>query len=241
MSHSPGVLVALDYARLDDAMALAELVSEHVTGFKVGLELLMGPDLDVIERIGRLGLPVFADAKLHDIPATVEAAAFQLARRGARWVTVHASGGPEMLDAAVRGLEKGNAERGSEDPCGALGVTVLTSLADDDIPSLGMRGTVEEQVERLIETTGGRGLEGFVCAVSEARLVKRLSPDLLAVTPGIRPSGVGSDDQKRVATVEQAVRAGSDLLVVGRAVTSSEDPKSMAARIRGEIGAVGEV
>ncbi|REK17331.1 MAG: orotidine-5'-phosphate decarboxylase [Actinobacteria bacterium] len=226
-----GLIVALDFPDVDQAMAIARGVRDHVDGFKVGHELLFGPDAAPVERVAGLGLPVFADAKLHDIPATVEAGARQLGRRGARWVTVHASGGRQMLEAAVAGLNEG-----SEGSAGVLAVSVLTSLGDDDLAAIGMMGEVGDQVSRLVALSASSGVEGVVCAVSEVATAKSTAPGLIAFTPGIRTGKEGvSDDQKRTSTVEEAVAAGSDYLVVGRPITRHSDPAGAAQSIKNQL------
>lgn len=224
-----GVLLALDLETVDEAVNLARVVKPHVAGFKIGLGLLHGQP-DSIERIVEVGLPVFADAKLHDIPAQVEEAAKQLGRRGARWVTAHLSGGARMLEAAVNGLAEGSGGRG-----GILGVSILTSLDDDDLGAIGMNGPTGAAVQRLARMAAGVPVEGVVCSVHEVSIAREAAGDLLLVTPGIRPSAVDDHDQKRTATVEAALRAGADYLVVGRAISSAADPAGVAAAIAEEM------
>lgn len=230
-----GVLVALDLPTLGEAVDLASSIRDHVTGFKVGLGLLHR-EPGSVERIADLGLPVFADAKLHDIPAQVESAARALGRRGARWVTAHIPGGREMLQAAVTGLAEGSGGK-----AGILGVSVLTSLGEEDLADIGVTGSSDAAVERLVRIAAGVPVEGIVSAVREVSIVRQVSSDLITVTPGIRPDGVGDDDQKRTATVQMGIDAGSDYLVVGRPITASVDPIAAAAAIAGEIGAESRV
>ncbi len=226
-----GVLVALDLPTVDDAVVMARAVQEHVSGFKVGLGLLHC-ESGSIERIADLGLPVFADAKLHDIPAQVESAARALGRRGARWVTAHIAGGSEMLQAAVAGLAEGSGGK-----AGILGISILTSIGEDDLSAIGVGGPADIAVERLVHIAAGVPVEGVVSAVREVPIVRRVGPSLVTVTPGIRPVGVGADDQKRTATVQMGIDAGSDYLVVGRPITASQDPVAVAAAIAEEISA----
>ncbi|MEX0797669.1 MAG: orotidine-5'-phosphate decarboxylase [Acidimicrobiia bacterium] len=226
-----GILVALDLPTVDRAVDLAASIKDHVSGFKVGLGLLHG-ESGSIERIADLGLPVFADAKLHDIPAQVESAARALGQRGARWVTAHIPGGSEMLRAAVAGLAEG-----SDGKAGILGVSVLTSIGEEDLADIGVRGPADAAVERLVQIAAGVPVEGIVSAVHEVSIVRRVSPALITVTPGIRPLGVGDHDQKRTATVQMGIEAGADYLVVGRAISASDDPVGAAAAIAEEIGA----
>lgn len=224
-----GLLVALDIPELDRAVEVARKVRPHVSGYKVGLQLLLGPDPYSVERLAELEKPIFVDAKLHDIPATVERAAFQLGKRGARWITVHAGGGSEMLRAGIQGLNEG-----SGGTAGVLGVTVLTSLADQDLYDLGLAGDIPSHTERMVKLAASAGSEGVICSVHEVELVHRVS-SLITVTPGIRPSTSGSDDQKRVATPTMAVQAGSTYVVVGRPITKATDMAAAAAAISQEL------
>ncbi|MGH8945084.1 MAG: orotidine-5'-phosphate decarboxylase [Acidimicrobiia bacterium] len=216
------LLVALDLPELDAAEDLARVLLPHVGGFKVGLELLMSEGPTAVSRIASLGLPVFADAKLHDIPNTAGAAARALSARGARWVTAHALGGRAMLEAVAEGLGEG---------AGLLAVTVLTSIGDDELETLEGSETVASQVRRLAGLALSAGAEGVICAVDEVGTVREVSNELLVVTPGIRTDVGERHDQRRVATPEEAMAAGADLIVVGRAVTGSPDPVASASRI----------
>ena len=221
----PPILVALDTATAAEARRLAAALVPHVAGFKIGLELLMGPGPSLISELRQLGRPVFVDAKLHDIPNTVEAAARQLGSAGARWVTVHASGGTAMMRAAVTGLAEGAANT----TAGILAVTVLTSL--DDLAEIGVEDPIADQVGRLAALAAGAGVEGVVCSTREIRVCANAAPNLKRVVPGIRPAGVARHDQARVATPEAAIDEGADFLVIGRAITKSPDPVAAAARI----------
>ena len=221
------VIVALDVPRLDDAETLARSLADHVGGFKVGLELMMTHGPGAVTRIAALGRPVFADAKLHDIPSTVERAAAALGRHGARWVTTHAAGGLEMISAAVRGLNVGS---GGGDN-GVLAVTVLTSLDEEDLSALGLNTSVAEHSGLLARIAHDAGAEGVVCSPHEVPVVKSVSADLLVVTPGIRVDKGDADDQKRIATPAAAAAAGADLLVVGRPITAAPNPVAAAAAI----------
>jgi orotidine-5'-phosphate decarboxylase len=228
------LLVALDVPTGDEAIGLARDLHPHVGGFKVGLGLLMGEGPGIVTPIADLGAPVFVDAKLHDIPNTVSAAARRFRSIGARWVTVHASGGGAMLEAAVEALSAGDGP-----PVGVLAVTVLTSLDGGGLREVGVERSVEEQAEALAAVAARAGAEGVVCAVSEASGIKSLDLDLVVATPGIRPAAGDNADQKRVATVRAAIEAGADLLVVGRPITAADDPVAAAQAISGEMaGAV---
>lgn len=226
------VLVALDFPTAEEAVRLAERLAPHVGGFKVGLELMMGPGPATLAAIRQLGKPVFADAKLFDIPNTVEAAARQLGSLGARWVTVHAGGGREMIEAAVAGLTQG--ARGNE--AGILAVTVLTSFDPAGLAAVGVSGTVGKQTARLARLAASAGAEGVVCSVRELGDVGQVAPGLLRVTPGIRPAGSDPDDQARIATAAEAIKRGADFIVIGRPITRAKDPASVMKAINRELG-----
>ena len=226
------ILVALDVPTADEAVRLARAVRPYVAGFKVGLELLMGPGPATVAALAADGSDVFADAKLHDIPTTVERAAAQLGRLGARWVTVHAAGGLVQLEAAVAGLAAGAGGR----TAGVLAVTVLTSFDDATLAEVGVQGTTGRHTSRLAKLARRSGAEGVVCAVRELGVVAQAAPDLVKVTPGIRPAGNDPDDQKRVATPAEAMARGADYLVVGRPITRASDPAAAAAAIADELG-----
>lgn len=230
----PGLIVALDQPDSKSALELAIPLLPYVDGFKVGLELLFGAT-SALEQVVDLGLPVFADAKLHDIPATVRGAARQLGRRGARWVTVHLSGGQEMVQAAGEGLAEG-----SIGESGILGVSVLTSLDRRDLEKQGIARSVDDQVVALLDIADSGGAEGVVCAVHEAGLVKAERPRLRVFTPGVRTRDSLAHDQKRVATVEAAIEAGSDYVVVGRAITAAEDVVAAAAAVASLLDSAGK-
>lgn len=228
---SSPILVALDFSSVEEALAVARDVRPHVGGFKVGLELMLTAGPSTVAEVAELGLPVFADAKLHDIPNTVHAAARSLAAHGARWVTVHGAGGAGMIEAAVEGVGKGS--RGT---AGALVVTVLTSLNDSDLADTGIGRGMADQVRAMADLAHRSGAEGVICSPGETSLVKEAFPGLLAVTPGIRPMGSGADDQARFAAPETALAAGADYLVVGRPITRAPDPADAARAIALSLG-----
>jgi orotidine-5'-phosphate decarboxylase len=222
--------VALDVATAEQAVRLAKAVEPHVGGFKIGLGLLHGPGPAVTSALVDLGLPVFVDAKLHDIPSQVGAAARRLGRLGARWVTAHVGGGIPMLEAVVEGL--GETSGGT---AGVLGVTVLTSLDEAALAAVGLAVTPGKLVSRMARAAARAGCEGLICSPRELRVVATVTPDLLRVTPGIRPAGVAAGDQARVATPQAALAKGADWLVVGRAITAAPDPVGAAAALAAEL------
>jgi len=220
------VIVALDLPTADVAVAMARKVAPYVGGFKVGLELMMGSGVDTVAKIGELGKPVFADAKLHDIPNTVRMAASQIGRRNPRWVTVHACGGQAMMEAAVEGLARTAPE------AGVLAVTVLTSLDDVTLGTVGVNHSAVNQVGRLARLAAVAGCEGVVCSVKEIPEVKRSATSLVRFTPGVRPVGVSHNDQARVATPAEAISQGADYLVIGRPITTAPDPVEAARALK---------
>jgi len=220
------IIVALDLPRLEEAKTLARSLVDDVGGFKVGMELLMGAGPAAIEAIATLGKPVFVDAKLHDIPNTVERAATRIKSAGARWVTVHATGGEEMMQAAVEGM-------GGD---GVLAITMLTSLSQADLESIGVPALASDYVVALASLAADSRAEGVVCSAEEIRRVKDKEPSLAVFTPGLRPAASDIDDQKRVATPEQARADGANFLVIGRPITRAADPVTAVRNIASAIG-----
>jgi orotidine-5'-phosphate decarboxylase len=204
-----------------------------VGGFKIGLQLLFGPGPATVALIADLGRPVLVDAKLHDIPTTVRRAAQNLGASGARWVTAHASGGRAMLEAAAEGLATGAGGR----RIGLLAVTVLTSLTDRDLISVGVQANAAAQTARLARLAAEAGCEGLVLSPRELAVAREIAPSLLRATPGIRPAGSEPDDQARLTSPSEAIRHGAHLLVVGRPVTRSADPVEAARAIVAEARA----
>jgi orotidine-5'-phosphate decarboxylase len=216
--------VALDTDDLVVALRVATAVRPHFAVAKVGLELYSAVGPDAITALTDIGMEVFCDLKLHDIPTTVGRSARVLGAEGARWLNAHAAGGIDMLRAFVEGLAEGADDVGLAAPV-ALAVTVLTS--DKEAPPA-----------LLAERAGlaaAAGCDGVVCAVQDIAVIHSAEPGLGCVTPGIRPTGAPPDDQARVATPSQAAHAGSDLLVIGRAVTGADDPVAAAATIEAEV------
>lgn len=233
VSENP-IIVALDMPTAQDAVRMAQAVAPYVGAFKIGLGLLYGPGPGTIDALVRVGKPVFVDAKLHDIPSQVAAAAERIGKHGARWVTAHASGGGDMLEAAVEGLARGAA--GSE--AGVLGVSVLTSLAKSDLERVGIQRTPGQLVGKMAKVADEAGCEGLVCSPLELNVVAQAAPTLKRVTPGIRLTDLG-DDQARTATPREAIARGATMLVIGRPITQAEDPAAAAAAILADITATG--
>jgi orotidine-5'-phosphate decarboxylase len=209
--------LALDVDDLVPALRLAHDLSPWFGTMKVGLELYLAAGPEVVTTLVDLGVDVFCDLKLHDIPTTVGRAARVVGALGARYLNVHAAGGPAMVRAGVEGLREGAAGAGAPEPV-ALAVTVLTSEPEASPHLLRQRVTAGLD----------GGCQGFVCAVTDLPTVRQLAPPAVLVTPGIRPEGSPVDDQGRVATPREALAGGADLLVVGRPVTRAEDPVAAA-------------
>lgn len=230
MSERAPIAYALDFASAQDAREAAARVASAIGMVKVGLELFVheGPSIVAIGR--EVGLPVFLDLKLHDIPETVERAVAQASHLGARLVTVHASGGRAMLKRAVA---RAAAEGGHLAICA---VTVLTSLDDADLHDIGMNGSPNEAAVRLARVAFDEGVRWFVCSPAEVRSLRAaLGKDAVLVTPGVRPANAALGDQKRVATPEQAIADGADWVVVGRPIRDADDPLAAARAIASAI------
>jgi orotidine-5'-phosphate decarboxylase len=217
------IAVALDAPDLETAARWAGLVTPHVSTVKVGLELYLryGPGIVASIR-GASGVKIFLDLKLHDIPATVTGAARAVARLHPDVLTVHAVGGPDVIRCAV--------EAAPDTMIAA--VTVLTSLGEADLERIGVGGPLSDAVRRLAVLAVSAGARGLVCSPREVAVVRaEVGPDVTLITPGVRPAGADAHDQARTATPEEALRAGADLLVIGRPITSAPDPGAAAAAI----------
>ncbi len=218
-----------------DALAMAHSLRGVVCWLKVGMTLFYERGPRIVEELRELDFDVFLDLKLHDIPHQVEGAVRSVASLGARMLTVHATGGTEMLEAAVRGAHEGAAGTGVEPPA-LLAVTVLTSMSSADLETVGVEYSAAEQVLRLAGVARDAGVDGVVCSAQEAAMVRGiLDAGALVVTPGIRPEWAGNDDQSRVATPSQALSRGASHLVIGRPITGAHDPRDAALRIIAEI------
>ncbi|MEB2312898.1 MAG: orotidine-5'-phosphate decarboxylase [Sorangiineae bacterium] len=221
---------ALDYPSLAEARTGASRVREHAGVLKVGLELFVREGAPAVALGEQLGCEVFLDLKLHDIPETVERAVASACGLGARYLTLHAAGGPRMLEAAA-----GRAEREGTGLV-LLAVTVLTSLDAADLAATGVSGSPAEQALRLARLARGAGIPGLVCSAAEVGALREaLGPEPVLVTPGIRPSGASAGDQKRTGSPGGAIRAGSSLLVVGRPIRDAAEPAVAAQALVSEI------
>ncbi|MDG2176923.1 MAG: orotidine-5'-phosphate decarboxylase [Gammaproteobacteria bacterium] len=223
------VIVALDFPDTASALSLINRLDPELCRLKVGKELFTRTGPDFVRNLIKRDFDVFLDLKFHDIPNTVAGAVAAAADLGVWMVNVHAGGGRTMLEAARNAL--------SEDSGTLLiAVTVLTSMGDEDLSELNVSATSAEQVMTLATLSRDYGLDGVVCSARETPMLRQsLGEDFLLVTPGIRPAGDSADDQKRVLTPSEAVRDGSDFLVIGRPVTQAEDPSSKLQQIMAEI------
>jgi len=224
--HAP-IAVALDAPDLETAARWAALVGPHVSTLKVGLELYLryGPDAVASVR-GASGVEIFLDLKLHDIPVTVAAAARAVARLRPALLTVHAAAGPAAIRAAADAAPDTR----------IVAVTVLTSLQEADLTRIGLAGPVSSAARRLAVLAVESGARGLVCSPQEVAAVRaEVGDDTLLITPGVRPAGAAVHDQARVATPEEALRSGADLLVIGRPITGAADPGAAAAAIAASL------
>jgi orotidine-5'-phosphate decarboxylase len=222
------LIVGLDVPTVAEAEDMVARLGDSVTFYKVGLQLVFAGGLAFAGRLAETGKKVFLDVKLLDIDNTVEGAVANIARMGMTFVTLHAY--PKAMRAAVKA--KGDAK------LGLLGVTVLTSMDDMDLTEAGYKGPVEDLVLRRAQDARDAGMTGIVCSpVEVAKVRAAVGPGLALVTPGIRPAGAESGDQKRVTTPADAIRAGADYLVVARPILNAADPRAAAEAIQAEIAA----
>jgi orotidine-5'-phosphate decarboxylase len=226
------VFVALDQPELALVLQLAKEVGPHVGGLKVGLEFLTANGPGGLRRVVEFGLPVFADVKFHDIPNTVAGASREIAALGVSIFNIHASGGEAMMRASIE------AARSVDPAVMVIGVTVLTSLDDSDLDSVGQRGPSRDQAKRLALLARRAGLDGVVCAARNLEAIREAcGNEFLTVVPGIRPRGSPAGDQKRVMTPAEAVRQSADILVIGRPITSAANPAAAARAVAEELAA----
>ncbi|HVU48196.1 MAG TPA: orotidine-5'-phosphate decarboxylase [Terracidiphilus sp.] len=224
------LIVALDVPGAAEAVGLVNGLERTCTWFKVGMELFTAAGPAAVEPLVARGHSVFLDLKFHDIPNTVAGAVRSAAALGVRMMTIHAGGGPAMLEAAQ------NALAGMTDPPQLLAVTVLTSMDQAQTNAVGIGRTPAEQVELLAKMGLAAGIRGFVCSPQEVAMLRGLSgPEGVLVIPGIRPAGAQTGDQKRVATPADALRNGASYLVVGRPITQAADPAEAAEGILKEM------
>jgi orotidine-5'-phosphate decarboxylase len=232
MTEPSPIFCAIDRPDLKGALEFARALRDVVGGLKLGLEFVTANGPDGVRAIVALGLPVLLDLKFHDIPNTVAGAVRAAGSLGVAMLTLHVSGGPAMLRAAVEAAHL-------REPCPELlGVTVLTSIDDADLAEIGVADKVTGQVLRLAELAWKSGLNGVICSPHEVVLLReRFGREFKLVVPGIRPADISARDQKRTMVPAEAIAAGADLLVIGRPITAAPDPRAAAIAIAAEIGA----
>jgi orotidine-5'-phosphate decarboxylase len=222
------LIVGLDLPTLAEAEAMVARLGDTVSFYKIGLQLVFAGGLAFAGDLAKSGKKVFLDVKLLDIDNTVAGAVSNIVRLGMTFVTIHAY--PKTMRAAV-------AARGDA-PLGLLGVTVLTSMDDGDLEHAGYAAKVADLVVKRARDAREAGMDGIVCSpVEVARVRAAVGPDIALVTPGIRPAGAATGDQKRVTTPADAIRAGADYLVVARPIIRADDPRAAAEAIQAEIAA----
>jgi len=218
------IIVALDVAEPAQALALARTLQPGVGVFKVGLELFTAAGPDIVRELRAMGCNVFLDLKLHDIPNTVARAVDNAVKLGVSFLTLHACGGAGMLQAA--------SDSAHDSSLRLLAVTVLTSLTDADLAQMGINETAAARVMRLAAMAVECNVRGIVCSSHEVKALRSTFPaGVVLVTPGIRPAGSKTHDQKRVATPKEAIKWGADYIVVGRAITDTPDPLAAAKQV----------
>ena len=232
--NDPKIIVALDFPSQNPALALADQLDPAKCRLKVGKELFTRSGPDLVKALQSRGFDIFLDLKFHDIPNTTSAAVAAAAELGVWMVNVHASGGEKMMVACRERLEA----FGNDRPL-LIAVTVLTSMSDEDLAGIGIASSAEAHVSRLATLTKNSGLDGVVCSAQEApRLKAEQGSDFQLITPGIRPLTADKGDQQRIMTPTDALKAGSDYLVIGRPITQAPDPLAALESIHAEVVAV---
>jgi orotidine-5'-phosphate decarboxylase len=234
-SHETGprVIVALDYPDAGSALQLVERLEPSQCRLKVGKELFTVAGPDFVRRLAGEGFDVFLDLKFHDIPNTVARACAAAAGLGVWMLNVHALGGERMLTAAREAVAA------ADRPPLLIAVTILTSMAGDDLAGVGLQGSPEDNVLRLATLAHYCGLDGIVCSSREAAIMRAtFAEPFRLITPGIRPAGSAADDQRRVMTPVEAVNNGSTYLVIGRPVTAADDPLGVLLAINSDLAAL---
>ena len=228
------IIVALDCG-VERALELAELLSGHAGWVKVGMTLFYAEGPYIVDRMRMLGFKVFLDLKLHDIPFQVRGAAESASLTGADLLSIHGLGGAQMVSEARKGVEAAAKRRGG-DRTKLVAISILTSMDQEALASIGITCPIPEEVSRLASLAFGAGSDGIVCSPQEAAQMRALlGPDALIVTPGVRPAGSDIGDQKRIATPSAAIAAGASKLVIGRPITGADDPVLACENIVSEL------
>ncbi|MBT5767190.1 MAG: orotidine-5'-phosphate decarboxylase [Kordiimonadaceae bacterium] len=235
LKPSERILCALDTTNVEEAAILAGELSPHVGGIKLGLEFFGANGPQGFLEVAKANRNIFLDLKLHDIPNTVSKTIHALMPLRPKIMTIHTAGGSAMMKAASEAATLAAKNEGCERPI-IVGVTILTSLDNEDIEAIGFQNKVSMQVVKLARLAKESGLDGVVCSPHEIKLIKEsCGADFKLVVPGIRPAGSDTGDQKRVMTPEEAVSLGADYLVIGRPITKSDNPAQSAQLIANEI------
>lgn len=222
---------ALDTKNLASAIGLTDTIKSHIDGIKIGLEAYYAIGKEGYKELAEIGIPIFLDLKLHDIPNTVHSAIKSLLPLNPAILNIHASGGEKMMKSAVEAISDSTDHK----PL-LIGVTVLTSLDNEDLIKLGVRSNTNEHVLRLAELAKNSGLDGVVCSPFEASNIKEIcGEDFITIVPGIRPEGSVANDQKRFMTPGQAINNGADIIIIGRPITTSENPLKTVMAIREDM------
>jgi len=230
-TNAQRIFCALDTINVEEAVALATALKGTIGGVKLGLEFFCAAGAKGFEAVAATGMPIFLDLKFHDIPNTVAGAIRAVMPLGPKILTIHTQGGAEQMQRAADMARQAAISCGVEKPW-VVGVTILTSLDDKDLTSMGVNSPVADQVTRLARLAHANGLDGMVCSPKEITLARNATEsDFKLIVPGIRPAGAAMGDQKRVMTPKQAVTAGADILVIGRPITTAIDPAKAAKAI----------
>ncbi len=228
------LIVALDVDTFGRAKSLIDVLSPEVDIFKVGIAPFTDFGHEIMNELDKRGKKIFLDLKFHDIPNTVRNAAQAAAKKGVFMMNFHCLGGKKMLEAAVRGCDEARVS-GKKRPI-LLGVTVLTSMSQNDLEEVGVEGPLDKRVMALAEMAKASGLDGVVASAREARMIKgKEGSGFIVVTPGVRPQWAEEGDQKRVLTPKQAIAEGADYIVVGRPIIEADDPLLAAKKIIEEM------
>lgn len=224
------VIVALDFEREPDALALVERLDPNRCRLKVGKEMFTRNGPQLVEKLVDKGYDVFLDLKFHDIPNTVAGACRSAAELGVWMINVHTLGGRKMMEAARDAIDKCSSRPE------LIGVTILTSMGESDIAEVGLAGSPADNVQRLASLAHQSGLDGVVCSPKEVAMLRTsIGNEFSLVTPGIRPAWAEKGDQTRITTPADAVRLGSDYLVIGRPITGADDPLQALSKIEKEL------
>lgn len=233
-NNAKKIIIALDVNKGEKALELVKALPEGQI-FKVGLRLFISEGPPLLEKLNEMGKSVFLDLKLHDIPNTVAGAVESAVLHGVFMITLHASGGRDMMKRAAEEATHSSKALGKKRPL-LLAVTILTSLKSDNLKEIGMNSDIVRQVLLLAQLAKDSGMDGIVCSPQELELIKKEIPqDLLVVTPGIRPTWASANDQKRIMTPSQALNKGADYIVIGRPIIEAPNPLASFQRILQEI------